>query len=116
MNCSITEMGLEMPPDQKESQILSTWDLRAPVIIVFSVASSMDNRVSQVEQMSIGQRIGVRLVKLELCRSQKAKEAFSNPAAASGTTSTLGSSMGRSLPLVPALSGGATLLSSDRFY
>lgn len=40
-------MGLEMPPDQKVSQILSTWDLRAPVIMRSSVSFAWDTMAVQ---------------------------------------------------------------------
>ena len=44
MICSITSRGLEMPPDQKESQRLSIFDFNAPVMI----------RVSSVHLMRHG--------------------------------------------------------------
>ena len=33
MICSITSSGLEMPPDQKASQMRSIWLLMSPVIM-----------------------------------------------------------------------------------
>lgn len=39
---TITVVGLDIPPDQKVSQIRSTWDFNAPVIMVFSVMERLE--------------------------------------------------------------------------
>ena len=42
MICSITSSGLEMPPDQKAFQTLSTWLLMAPVIMCWCCFRCVD--------------------------------------------------------------------------